>query len=188
VSVVARNVAAARRLLPDVPLLLENAAWTFRWPGDEMDEPSFYGEIVERTGCDLLIDLGNLHANAVNAGADPFAVLDAYPLERVAMVHIAGGAVEDGFYLDTHAHAVPAAVFALLDRLVARIGPVPVVLERDDGFPVFDELAGEVARARDALDRAPTSSVRRSIPTAHVALSPIALDDLLESCPRGTTR
>jgi hypothetical protein len=45
--VVARNVAAARRLLPDVPLLLENAAWTVPWPDDEMGEGAFYTEIVD---------------------------------------------------------------------------------------------------------------------------------------------
>ena len=135
--VVARNVAAARRCLPDVPLLLENAAWTFRWPDDELDEATFFGEIVERTGCGLLLDLGNLYANALNARADPFAVLAAYPLDRVAMVHVAGGVSEDGFYFDTHAQAVPEPVFELLGHLVERIGPVPVVLERDDGFPPF---------------------------------------------------
>lgn len=149
--VVARNVTAARRCLPDVPFLLENAAWTFRWPDDEIDEGAFYTQIAERTGCDLLLDLGNLHANAINGGRDPVALLDAYPLDRVAMVHIAGGFLEDGFYFDTHADPVPEGVFDLLARLVARIGPVPVVLERDDGFPPFGDLRGELSRARTIL-------------------------------------
>lgn len=153
VRVVARNVASARRRLPDVPLLLENAAWTFRWPGDELDEAAFYTAIVEATGCDLLLDLGNLHANAINAGADPARVLDAYPLDRVAMIHVAGGVLEDGFYFDTHAHPVPPGVFDLLARFVARAGPVPVVLERDDEFPPFGELRAELARAKAILGR-----------------------------------
>jgi uncharacterized protein (UPF0276 family) len=152
--VVARNVDVARACLPDVPLLLENTAWTFRWPDDELDEATFFGEIVERTGCDLLLDLGNLHANALNAGADPRAVLSAYPLDHVAMVHIAGGVSEEGFYFDTHAHPVPDAVFDLLACLVERIGPVPVVLERDDAYPPFSELAAEVARAREITQKA----------------------------------
>jgi uncharacterized protein (UPF0276 family) len=170
VRIVARNVARARALLPDVPLHLENPAWTFRWPGDELDEASFYGEIVAQTGCSLLLDLGNLHANAVNAGADPFAVLDAYPLDRVAMVHVAGGAHEHGFYFDTHAHPVPDAVFALLARLLDRIGPVPVVLERDDGFPPFAELAGEVARVRGMVSEAPARP-RRARPEGNRAVA-----------------
>ena len=151
VRVVARNVAAARRHLPDVPFHLENAAWTFRWPDDELDEGAFYTEIAEATGCDLLLDLGNLYANALNAGADPFAVLETYPLERVAMIHLAGGVTEEGFYFDTHAHAVPAPVFELLARVVERAGAVPVVIERDDAFPPFDRLQAELVRAREIL-------------------------------------
>lgn len=162
--VVARNVAVARRALPDVPLLLENAAWALRWPGDELDEAAFFAEIVERTGCELLLNLGNLHANALNAGEDPAAVLAAYPLDRVAMVHLAGGATEDGFYFDTHAHAVPDAVYDLLARLVERVGPVPVVLERDDAFPPFAELAAEVARARAVNAQASPAPPRAPLP------------------------
>jgi hypothetical protein len=163
VEVVARNVVEARRALPDVPFHLENPAWTFRWPGDEMDEASFFGEIAERTGCDLLLDLGNLYANAVNAGADPEAALRAFPLDRVAMVHVAGGVREDGFYFDTHAHPVPGAVLDLLARLVERVGPVPVVLERDDAFPPFADLAAEVARARQIL-RSPSPALTHGLP------------------------
>ncbi len=150
VKVVARNVAEARRRLPDVPLLLENIAWTFRWPDDTMSEAAFYTSIVEATGCDLLLDLGNLHANAINEGKDPAQVLLDFPIERVSMVHIAGGVHEHGVYLDTHAHPVPDQVFALLDLLCERRGPVPVVLERDALFPPFRELERELSRARQA--------------------------------------
>jgi uncharacterized protein len=148
VGVVARNVAAARCVLPDVPLLLENIAWTFRWPEDALSEGVFYQEVVKATGCDLLLDVANLYANALNAGVDPLAALLSYPLERVAMVHVAGGAKENGFYEDTHAHRVPDAVFELLGELLARIGTVPVILERDAGFPPFAETAAEVNRLR----------------------------------------
>ncbi|MFT3774223.1 MAG: DUF692 domain-containing protein [Minicystis sp.] len=174
VRVVAKNVAAARRHLPDVPFHLENAAWTFRWPGDEIDEASFYAEIVAATGCELLLDLGNLYANAINAGADPVAVLDAYPLEHVAMIHIAGGVTEDGFYFDTHAHAVPDPVFDLLARVVARIGPVPVVLERDDEFPPFERLRAELGRAKEILGRADPIAMS---PPRHEASSSLSRED-----------
>jgi uncharacterized protein (UPF0276 family) len=148
VLVLARNVAAARRVLPDVPFLLENIAWTFRWPEDAIPEGAFYAEVVKATGCELLLDVANLFANATNAGLDPVAALRSYPLDRVAMVHVAGGAVEDGFYLDTHAHPVPEDVFALLRALLERTGALPVVLERDAGFPAFAEVRGEIGRIR----------------------------------------
>ena len=164
IAVLARNVHAARRVLPDVPLLLENIAWTFRWPEDALPEGEFYQEVVKATGCDLLLDVANLYANARNAGADPEKALVSYPLDRVAMVHMAGGAEEDGFYADTHAHSVPDAVFDLLERLLTRTGPLPIVLERDARFPRFAEVAAEVHRLRAIDGRAATRP--RCEPTA----------------------
>ncbi|HEY3821569.1 MAG TPA: DUF692 domain-containing protein [Polyangiaceae bacterium] len=146
VAVLARNVAAARRLLPDVPLLLENVAWSFRWPEDALDEGDFHREVTEATGCDLLLDVGNLYANARNAGRDPDELLARYPLDRVAMIHVAGGVFEDGFYFDTHSHPVPEAVLDLVARALASTGDVPVVLERDGAFPPFEAIAGELSR------------------------------------------
>lgn len=153
VAIVAKNVVRLRRFLPDVPLLLENVARGFVWRDEdsEMTEGDFYQEIVAATGCDLLLDLGNLYANARNAKIDPLALLESYPLDRVAMVHVAGGVEEHGFYFDTHAHAIPDAVY----DLVARAGCDTVMLERDASFD--DAVLDEVTRLR-ALDLAPRRS------------------------------
>jgi uncharacterized protein len=148
VRVLAKNVGALRRALPDVPLLLENIAWSFQHPDDAMGEGEFHAAVAAATGCPLLLDLGNLLANATNAGVDPHALLRAYPLERVAMIHVAGGVLEHGFYFDTHAHALPDVELALLAETLQVTGAVPVVLERDDGFPPWAELAHELTRTR----------------------------------------
>jgi uncharacterized protein len=179
VRAVARNVAAVRRVLPDVPLLLENVAWTFRWPEDELPEGAFYAEVAAATGCELLLDVANLYANARNAGVSPAQALREHPLDRVGMVHVAGGLLEDGFFLDTHAHPVPEEVFALVGELLAHTGAVPIVLERDQGFPPFAELAGEVDRLRDLLRRAPARPRRTAAPPASSeVLGPRAGGDL----------
>ena len=148
VRVLARNVARARRRLPDVPLLLENVAWTFRWPEDELDEATFYQEVTAATGCPLLLDVGNLYANAVNEGLDPESVIAAYPLDRVAMLHVAGGVWEHGFYFDTHAHPIPPPVSALVAAALRRCPGLPVLLERDANFDNFDSLLGELQALR----------------------------------------
>ena len=178
VRVVARNVDALRRVLPDVPLLLENVARAFVWgDGDhEMEEGEFHAAVTEATGCDLLLDLGNLHANAVNAGLDPFAVLASYPLERVAMLHVAGGVLEDGFYFDTHAHAVPEAVFALVERVLGE-RDVPVLLERDGGYQAHAAIVAEARRLRACSGRAPApaSAWPRRAPLRAAGVAPAAL-------------
>ncbi len=180
-GVVARNVAEARRTLPDVPLLLENVAWAFRWPEDAMDEGDFHAEVAAAAGCDLLLDVGNLYANAVNAGRDPAELLARYPLERVRMLHVAGGVLEDGFYFDTHAHALGDGVLELLARTLAATGEVPVVLERDASFPPFAELAGELGRiaaiaaSAPGVARGPTPTAQATSPPNPAAVSPSAM-------------
>jgi len=159
IRVLARNVERVRRVLPDVPFLLENVAWSFLWPDDELDEPTFYQEVVRATGCPLLLDVGNLYANAVNEGRDPRAVLLAYPLESVAMVHVAGGVMEHGFYFDTHAHPVPPEVMALVGEVVARRPDVPVMIERDANITLA-ELAEELR----AIRRLPRGTSDGSLP------------------------
>jgi len=160
VAVVVRNVATLRRALPDVPLLLENVARAFVWAetDHEMQEGEFHAAVAEATGCDLLLDVGNLYANAVNAGLDPFAVLASYPLDRVAMLHVAGGVFEHGFYFDTHGHPVPEPVFALVERVFALRGALPVLLERDADYDAHVAILKEAARLRDLGRDAPLGS------------------------------
>lgn len=154
VECVGRNVETARRCLGDLRLVLENVAWTVRWPDDAMTEPEFYTAVVERTGCDLLLDVSNLYANALNEGRDPFAVLREFPLERVVMAHLAGGRrLSPEFYLDSHADAVPDTAFELLNELMRLRGAVPVILERDSDFPPWPMLARELDRAREIAKR-----------------------------------
>jgi hypothetical protein len=165
VNVVARNVAKLRRHLPDVPLLLENVARAFLWDAHEMDEGEFHHEIVRSTGCELLLDAGNLYANARNAGIDPLDLLASYPLEHVRMIHVAGGVYECGFYFDTHAHPVPEPVFDLVARVLAARPDAAVLLERDATFDDTASILGEVDRLR-ALRAAAAAGVGSGARTA----------------------
>ncbi|MFE2879686.1 DUF692 domain-containing protein [Streptomyces roseus] len=149
-DVLCENVRIAQDALP-VPLALENIAALVSWPGEELTEGQFLTELVERTGVRLLIDVANLHTNRVNRGEDPFAVLDAIPLEALAYVHVAGGVERDGVWHDTHAHPVPAVVLDVLAELRRRVAPAGVLLERDDDFPAEAELAGELAAIRGVV-------------------------------------
>jgi uncharacterized protein len=144
-AVLTANVRRTQAEL-DVPMALEPIAALFDWPDDEYAEADFLTALLERTGALLLLDVANVHANAVNRGADPEAVLDALPLERIAYVHVAGGAEHDGLYHDTHTAPVPPAVLGLLERLCERLpAPPAVMLERDGRYPPAADLHGELA-------------------------------------------
>src|SRR5436305_9927924 len=73
VDVVVENVKIAQDLLP-VPLALENIAALFDWPAGEMSDAEFIGEILERTGAMLLLDIANVWANAQNLGSNATAL------------------------------------------------------------------------------------------------------------------
>lgn len=98
----------------------------------------------------------------MNRGEDPFAVLDAIPLEALAYVHVAGGVERGGVWHDTHAHPVPAVVLDILAELRKRVEPAGVLLERDDDFPAEAELAGELAAIRGVVGPAGLSPARPS--------------------------
>ncbi|MCP2258315.1 hypothetical protein LX15_002009 [Streptoalloteichus tenebrarius] len=150
-EVLVANVLDAQAELP-VPLALENVAALLEWPDAELDEGEFLAELVERTGCWLVVDVANLYVNARNLGSDPTAFLDAVPWERLAYVHVAGGEERDGLYHDTHAHPVTRPVLDLLAELRRRVDPPGVLLERDDQYPSDEELAAELAAIRAVVE------------------------------------
>ena len=148
VAAVARNVAQVARAIR-TPLLLENSAAQFTLPGG-MDEAEFIGAVVGATGCGLLLDLANLHADAVNHGGDARALLARLPLERVVQLHLAGGDLDRGVLVDSHASAVAPEVWRLAEEVLARAPVRAAILERDARFagvgPLLDEL--DLLRAR----------------------------------------
>jgi uncharacterized protein (UPF0276 family) len=153
-----RNLELARRIVGSMPGV-ENIATLIDPPASRMGEAEWVGAIVRGAGVDLLLDLHNLYANAVNFGTDPGVLLRAFPVERVRTVHLGGGHWIDGpegerRLLDDHVHDVPDPVFDLLEqlgRLTQR--PLTVIIERDGRYPPFPRLLEQLAAARLALAR-----------------------------------
>lgn len=167
------NLRLAARIVGSVPAV-ENIATLIDPPASTLDEPSWTRAIVEGAGAPLLLDLHNLHANALNFGSRPVDLLHAMPLERVSMVHVSGGhwlqpAGAAPRLLDDHVHDVPDDVFLLLEELARTVRqPLTVILERDGRYPAFEELLAQLARARAALGRG-RERARRASPEAAVA-------------------
>lgn len=151
VATVAANVRELRAALPGLPLLLENIAYPFPLPGAAMTEAELVRAILEEADAGLLLDLENVHANALNHGYDPIEYLESLPLERVVEVHLAGGLWKEGQYMDTHTRSVPEESWNLLEWLVPRSDVRAVIIERDDDLPPFHHLLAEVRRAEELL-------------------------------------
>jgi hypothetical protein len=113
------RIARVQRTI-NAPFLLENNVYYFDIPASEMDEATFLNRLTRETGCGLLLDLHNVHTNAVNHGFDAAALVGALDLSAVGEIHVAGGMVVDGWYLDAHSDTVPDPVWALLEQVLPR--------------------------------------------------------------------
>lgn len=138
-------------------ILVENPSTYLVPNGSEMDEPAFLAAACARTGCALLLDVNNLFVTTSNHGRDAEAYLDAVPAGLVREVHLAGHAVDkasgETIRVDDHGSHVCPEVWALYDRLIARIGPRPTLIEWDTNLPDLGVLLDEAARADAVLDR-----------------------------------
>lgn len=149
VDAIVRNILRVQAESP-VPLALEPIAALFEWPEDELTEGQFVTEILDRTGALLVLDVANVHANALNSGRDAARELASFPLERIAYCHVAGGSVRDGIYHDTHTDPVPSEVLALVAEVASSRPGAPFLLERDGAYPPAAELRAELDAIADA--------------------------------------
>ncbi|AFZ59545.1 DUF692 domain-containing protein [Anabaena cylindrica FACHB-243] len=150
VDVLCRNIAEVRRWV-DVPLILENITYMVQLPGAEMTEAQFLSEVLERSDCGLLLDITNLHTNAVNYGYDVDEFLQELPWERVVQLHFVGGHWHDNILIDSHSQSTPVEVWELMKKVITRASVKGIVLERDENLPIFAELAGELQQAREII-------------------------------------
>ena len=158
---VAENICRARDRIRR-PLAVENVSYYGAWArpgeatrGEELAarELEFLHAVLDHADCGLLLDVNNLHVNATNHGFDAMKFLRQVPLHRVESLHVAGGerrADWGGLLIDTHAASVSSEVVELMQFVLRRIGPAPVLYERDGKIPGWTQLCAEV----EALDRA----------------------------------
>lgn len=134
-------------------VLIENPSTYVACAGSTMEETDFLADLVARSGCGLLLDINNVVVSQHNRGESPARYFDRYPLHAVGEIHLAGHAVEaldDGSLLriDDHGSVVGDEAWALYAPVVARLGPVPTLIEWDTDVPAFEVLANEARKAR----------------------------------------
>jgi uncharacterized protein (UPF0276 family) len=135
-------------------LVLENVSSYFAWPGSEMTEPEFLAALVKRTGCGLLLDVNNVYVSSVNHGFDAAAYIATLPAASVRQIHLAGHTRQGDMLVDTHDAPVCEEVWSLYGNAIARLGPRPTMIERDDDIPPLAQLLCELDTARRASARA----------------------------------
>lgn len=165
--IAARIIEARDRL--ERPMAVENISWYLALGHSEKDEADFITEILERADCGMLLDVNNIFVNGENHGSDPYEFLARIPLDRVWQMHVAGHERFDhGLIIDTHGDTVKDEVYELMAWVIERVGPKPVLLERDTNIPPLPELLDEVARLQKRYDQAIAVYGDSATETAHV--------------------
>ncbi|TMH03124.1 MAG: DUF692 domain-containing protein [Betaproteobacteria bacterium] len=134
------------------PLLVENISAYIRFADDVMSEWEFVAAVARRTGCKLLLDVSNIHVNAVNHGFDAHAYLEAMPGDAVAEIHLGGFDASGPCLIDTHGARVAPPVWDLYRAAIKRLGPKPTLIEWDTDIPALEVLLDEAAQAQAILE------------------------------------
>src|SRR5437667_10268781 len=100
-----------------------------------MNEADFLGELVLRTGCQLLCDVSNVVVSAHNMGFDPYPYIDDFPADAIREVHLGGYTPEEDeatpgaeLLIDTHAAAIAERSWDLYAYALRRFGVKPTLI------------------------------------------------------------
>jgi hypothetical protein len=135
-------------------ILIENPSLYLPVPGFE-ELPQIYVEAAKRSGASLLFDLNNIAVCAANVDLPYQNWLDTVPGEMVGEVHLAGASPreikQEVVLIDSHDAPVSELVWQILEQFIGEHGPKPVLIERDDNIPGFEELLIECDRAANIM-------------------------------------
>lgn len=138
-------------------MLLENPSSYLAFDESTLEETEFLREIARRTGCGLLLDVNNVFVSATNLGTDPISYIDAFPLNLVGEIHLAGHDEDHDDHgkpllIDSHGREVAEPVWALYEYVIAKTGPRPSLIEWDTDVPEWPVLEAEAQRAARILE------------------------------------
>jgi uncharacterized protein len=139
-------------------ILLENPSTYVAFDQCDMSETDFLHDIVKQTGCGLLLDVNNVHVSATNHNYSAEQYLAEFPLDHVREIHLAGHATEEDengapLLIDAHDREVSDVVWSIYEKTIARVGPVPTLIEWDNDVPAWPVLKSEATKADAILAR-----------------------------------
>ncbi len=132
----------------EIPFLVENVSLYMKPKNSDYTEEEFLYELSERTCCGILLDVNNLYVNSQNYDFDPYEAFLKLPRERIEQIHLAGHTHYGTHIVDTHSEKIQEPVLFLFEKIIKKLGPIPVTIERDDNIPSFREMCKEVDRVK----------------------------------------
>ncbi len=155
-DVLCANVSQVQERLKR-PILVENLSAYVSYAQADFSEAEFLSALVQRSGCQLLLDVNNVFVNALNeqtgqrdrtqALRQAIAFLNALPKQAVGEMHLAGHCEMQDIVIDDHGSTVCDEVWQLYAHAVQRFGDAPALIEWDTNIPALDVLLAQAAQA-----------------------------------------
>jgi uncharacterized protein (UPF0276 family) len=135
--------------------LIEHVIRLLPEPDAEFSDAAFLNELVQRSGCGLILDAYNLECDRFNYGFEVAGFLDELNTRAVREIHVAGGATHAGFQLDIHSRVTADSTLELA-REILRRSPFAEMVTYEflrEAIPSLGvpAIAGELKRIREAL-------------------------------------
>ena len=149
-NLISDRISQAQEILAE-SILVENPSSYLSFSNSEMTEVEFIQGVLDKSGCELLLDVNNIYVSAENQGFDACAYLDGIPVGKVKEIHLAGFEYREHYLYDTHGYQVHEEVWDLYQYAIQRFGSVPTLIEWDNDVPEFDTLLDEAEKANSIL-------------------------------------
>lgn len=136
------------------PFALENISSYALVKKGEMKEWEFCSYVIEASQTHMILDVNNIYVVARNLGYDAQEYMNGLPWDRILEIHLAGHSDMGEWIFDTHDCAITKEVWELYRQAWARSGHPATLIEYDGLSQSFDEIAKEVAKAREIQQEA----------------------------------
>jgi uncharacterized protein len=132
----------------------------YQLPAGPLHALDVLARVTELAECPCVLDLGHLYSFQICRGLDPLHGLDAFPLERIVELHVAGASVDasHGAPVYHDAHGAAAIMPEILDML-AEVAPrcpelraVTIEIEEADLERTAEQIAQTRAAVQSLLD------------------------------------
>ncbi len=137
------------------PLIIENPSTYLTFKTSDIPESEFLKQLVEKTGCGLLLDVNNTYVSCFNSGDDPVKYIENLPHEAIVQMHLAGHQHCGTHIVDTHDRPVTQEVWKLFNLAWQKTGGVSTLLEWDGNIPGFDICLKELHKAKQFMHSNP---------------------------------
>ncbi len=129
----------------EIPFAVENISYYTNTDLHTISETDFISQLIDQTGCYLLLDVNNVYVNSLNFKFDALTYISNLPLKNVIQIHLAGHDAHSIPVIDTHGALVDDAVWKLYADTIKLIGhEVSTLIEWDHQIPSFEQLNQQV--------------------------------------------